>query len=41
MKFAFVDASAESFQEPITVDDSVSVGRVDIFMIDGQTDVVS
>ncbi|MEQ8471473.1 MAG: hypothetical protein RIC35_09815 [Marinoscillum sp.] len=41
VKVAFMDASGESFQEPIIVDDSVSVGRVDIVMIDNQSAYVS
>ncbi len=41
VKVAFMDDSGESFNEPITVDDSVSVGRVDIVMVDGQNAIVS
>ncbi|WP_420317856.1 hypothetical protein [Ekhidna sp.] len=41
VKVAFMDDSGESFQEPIIVDDSVSVGRVDIVMIDNQSAYVS
>lgn len=41
VKVAFMDVSEESFQEPIIVDDSVSVGRVDIVMIDNQSAYVS
>lgn len=41
VKVAFMDDSGASFQEPIIVDDSVSVGRVDIVMIDNQSAYVS
>lgn len=41
VKVAFIDDSGASFQEPIIVDDSVSVGRVDIVMIDNQSACVS
>ncbi|MEP0985682.1 exo-alpha-sialidase [Ekhidna sp.] len=41
VKVAFMDDSGESFQEPIIVDDFVSVGRVDIVMIDNQSAYVS
>lgn len=41
VKVAFMDDSGESFQEPIIVDDSVSVGRVDIVMINNQSAYVS
>ena len=41
VKVAFMDDSGTSFQEPIIVDDSVSVGRVDIVMIDNQSAYVS
>ncbi len=41
VKVAFMHDSEESFLEPIIVDDSVSVGRVDIVMIDNQTAFVS
>lgn len=41
VKVAFMDDSGESFNEPIVVDDSVSVGRVDIVMIDNQSAYVS
>ena len=41
VKVAFMDDSGASFQKPIIVDDSVSVGRVDIAMIDNQSAYVS
>ena len=41
VKVTFMDDSGASFQEPIIVDDSVSVGRVDIVMIDNQSAYVS
>ena len=41
VKVAFIDDSGDKFQEPIIVDDSVSVGRVDIVMIDNESALVS
>lgn len=41
VKVAFMNDSGVSFQEPIIIDDSVSVGRVDLVMLDSQTAVVS
>lgn len=41
VKVAFMNDSGEAFQEPVIIDDSVSVGRVDIVMLDAQTAVVS
>lgn len=41
VKVAFMGESGNTFQEPIIVDDSVSVGRVDIVLLDDQTAVVS
>ena len=37
VKVAFMDDSGESFNEPIVIDDSVSVGRVDIVMVDNES----
>lgn len=41
VKVAFMDDSGMAFKEPIVVDDSVSVGRVDVVMIDQQSAYVS
>jgi hypothetical protein len=41
VKVAFMNDSGVSFQEPIIIDDSVSVGRVDLVMLDSKTAVVS
>lgn len=41
VKVAFMDESGNTFQKPIIVDDSVSVGRVDIVMLDDQTAIAS
>jgi hypothetical protein len=41
VKVAFMDDSGTGFEESIIVDDSVSIGRVDIVLLDAQTAVVS
>ena len=41
VKVAFMDSSGATFEAPIIIDDSISVGRVDIVMMDEQTAVVS
>lgn len=41
VQVAFMDDSGSSFQEPIVVDDSVSVGRVDVVMVNNQSAYVS
>ncbi|MFT5570531.1 MAG: hypothetical protein ACI9RP_002588 [Cyclobacteriaceae bacterium] len=41
VKVAFMDESGTAFEKPIIIDDSVSVGRVDVVMLNAQTAVVS
>jgi hypothetical protein len=41
VKVAFMNELGDAFQEPIIVDDSISVGRVDIVMVDNASAYVS